>query len=411
MFALQKQTARPKARNNGEHSLRRAQVSAGPLLTLQRRCACGGGCPRCRQDLPLQTKLEVSPPDDTLEREADRAAEQVLRMPALSDDGAARAETHHGAGLRLSRYSPKAATQNSSHVPPLVHAVLRSPGQALDPATRGFMEPRFGQDFAAVRVHTGATAARSAEAVDAQAYTVGHNIVFGADRFAPGTQAGRQLLAHELAHVVQQGAARPMLQAKPKAKKPKKTGSITFQFDPKVVSTHIWPSAWGSIGWLQETTLGTEIWDALIQAGAVVTIKFVAERADIPAGSADTSTLGFCDDLGGNQYDVYVLAGQPSFYWEKTQYGSQTMKSRTVARPADEIADTLFHELLHAWFQTLFPGEPIPTGHTANALPIGDPQFDPNEYDPRFLDRLQRFMAQIAQLKQKTKMTAAKGKP
>jgi hypothetical protein len=66
------------------------------------------------------------------------------------------------------------------------------------------MEQRFGHDFSRVRVHWGAAAEQSAQDVNANAYTVGHNIVFGTGRFAPGTHEGRRLIAHELAHVVQQ---------------------------------------------------------------------------------------------------------------------------------------------------------------------------------------------------------------
>ncbi len=89
-------------------------------------------------------------------------------------------------------------------VPPIVHQVLHSPGQPLEGATRTSMEARFGQDFTRVRVHTDQAAALSARAVDAQAYTVGQNIVFGSNRYVPGTAGGQRLLAHELTHVVQQ---------------------------------------------------------------------------------------------------------------------------------------------------------------------------------------------------------------
>ena len=89
-------------------------------------------------------------------------------------------------------------------VPAIVHDVLRSPGHPLDRETRAFMEPRFGHDFSSVRVHTSAAASESANAVAARAYTAGHHIVFGNAQFAPKTPAGRTLLAHELAHVVQQ---------------------------------------------------------------------------------------------------------------------------------------------------------------------------------------------------------------
>lgn len=89
-------------------------------------------------------------------------------------------------------------------VPPIVQEVLHSPGQPLDPATRAYMEPRFGHDFSRVRVHTDARAAESARTVNALAYTVVPNIVFNKGEYAPQTTAGKELLAHELTHVVQQ---------------------------------------------------------------------------------------------------------------------------------------------------------------------------------------------------------------
>lgn len=89
--------------------------------------------------------------------------------------------------------------------PSVVQEVLQSGGQPLDDTTRAFMEPRFGRDFGHVRIHTDSTAARSAEAVSAHAYTVGSDVVFGAGQYRPGTDNGKRLIAHELAHVVQQG--------------------------------------------------------------------------------------------------------------------------------------------------------------------------------------------------------------
>jgi peptidoglycan/xylan/chitin deacetylase (PgdA/CDA1 family) len=91
--------------------------------------------------------------------------------------------------------------------PPIVYDVLRSAGQPLDAQTRAFMEPHFGHDFSQVRVHTDPQAAQSAQAVNALAYTVGDHVAFGAGEFQPSTNAGRELLAHELTHVVQQDAS------------------------------------------------------------------------------------------------------------------------------------------------------------------------------------------------------------
>jgi outer membrane protein OmpA-like peptidoglycan-associated protein len=104
-------------------------------------------------------------------------------------------------------------------IPPVVQDVLQSPGQPLDLSSRAFMEPRFGQDFSNVRVHTDSRAADSAGAVNALAYTVGRDVVFGAGQYAPQSQAGRHLLAHELTHVVQQGSGQVGADAESKAQR------------------------------------------------------------------------------------------------------------------------------------------------------------------------------------------------
>ena len=92
----------------------------------------------------------------------------------------------------------------SRRAPSEVADVLRSPGTPLDAGTRTVMERAFGADFRPVRVHTDRQAAASAAAIGADAYTVGRHIAFGPGRYQSGTEAGRRLLAHELAHVVQQ---------------------------------------------------------------------------------------------------------------------------------------------------------------------------------------------------------------
>jgi hypothetical protein len=92
-------------------------------------------------------------------------------------------------------------------VPTIVHDVLRSPGKPMDASSRAFFESRFGRDLSGVRLHIDAKAAASARAVDALAYTVGTDVVFGTGHYAPHTPTGRQLLAHELAHVIQQSNA------------------------------------------------------------------------------------------------------------------------------------------------------------------------------------------------------------
>ena len=159
-----------------------------------------------KQQLGLQTKLKVNEPGDIYEREADRVADQVLATSA-----------HHavsGAPPRIQRFSGQSHGQTDG-APASVDQVLGSPGRPLEPALRQDMEQRFGHDFSHVRLHTGAAAEQSAQDVNAQAYTVGHNIVFGAGRFAPETRQGRRLIAHELTHVVQQTAVGRMLARQP----------------------------------------------------------------------------------------------------------------------------------------------------------------------------------------------------
>lgn len=98
----------------------------------------------------------------------------------------------------------QASDTHDFSAPPIVHEVLGSPARSLDPNTRSFMESRFGHDFSGVRIHTDAKAAASARAVNASAYTIGRDVVFGTE-YAPHTADGLRLLAHELTHVVQQG--------------------------------------------------------------------------------------------------------------------------------------------------------------------------------------------------------------
>jgi hypothetical protein len=131
--------------------------------------------------------------------------------PILQRKCACGQHTHGGAECEACRKKGDAklqrraiATPGPAFAPPIVHDVLRSSGQPLDAATRSYFEPRFGQDFSHVRVHSDRRAAQSAYAVDALAYTVGQSIVFGAQQFEPRTSGGQKLLAHELTHVVQQ---------------------------------------------------------------------------------------------------------------------------------------------------------------------------------------------------------------
>jgi Domain of unknown function (DUF4157) len=107
------------------------------------------------------------------------------------------------------KFTPLAFESDSPSFTPSVEEALRVPGSSLDLTTRTFMERRFGHDFSNVRIHTGGKAAASAKALNASAYTVGREIVFGEGLYSPHSREGRRLLMHELTHVVQQGSSEP----------------------------------------------------------------------------------------------------------------------------------------------------------------------------------------------------------
>jgi hypothetical protein len=173
----------------------------------------------------LRPKLKVNTPDDRFEEEADRVADLVLRMPApataarptltpgafglrrkcvCGKNSIAGGECDECARKRLQRKeAPGISTASPITAPPSVDRALARRGAPLPPALQQDMSDRFGHDFSRVRVHSDEAAQQSARDVNALAYTVGQNIVFGTGQFAPTTAEGRRLLAHELVHTLQ----------------------------------------------------------------------------------------------------------------------------------------------------------------------------------------------------------------
>ena len=196
----------------------------------------------------IQAKLTVGQPDDTYEQEADQAADQVMRMPdpgiqrqsPEEDETMQASPMEGGPAFLIQRQSPEEEEQlqtsplaqtitpliqrqspeedeslqaksAASEMTPTVDAALegninnlRGGGQPLPESVRNYFEPRFGYDFSQVRVHTDSTAADSAQAVNAKAFTLGQDIVFNSGQYAPEHDDGKRLIAHELTHVVQQ---------------------------------------------------------------------------------------------------------------------------------------------------------------------------------------------------------------
>ena len=153
----------------------------------------------------LQKKTTVNQSGDAFEQEAEHAAEKVMRMPAVGTHAVrGRISGNEGIAQRLRRNSAGFSSSERGTVPLAAHRALESGGQPLDSGARAFFEPRFGHDFSHVRVHTGTQAAEGARVLQARAYTTGNHIVFDAGEYAPSSDRGARLLAHELAHTVQQ---------------------------------------------------------------------------------------------------------------------------------------------------------------------------------------------------------------
>ena len=201
--------------------------------------------------IPIQPKLSVGSSDDPLEKEADEMADQVMRKPnpepirfsaakniisrkcaeCEKEEQLQRKENNSEISFPVadrldfsaskSSISRKCAecekeeelqrkesqSDSTSHAPSIVDNVLSSPGRSLDADTRSFMESRFDHDFTNVKIHDNDIAAKSADSINALAYTSGNNIVFNSGQYNANTDSGKRLLAHELSHVVQQNGS------------------------------------------------------------------------------------------------------------------------------------------------------------------------------------------------------------
>ena len=177
--------------NQGSAALIARSALAGPAATPRVQPTGPAGVPQA-------SGLMVSSPSDPSEREATAVAGTIMRMPASTPtvDVA-------GAAATSAQRSPAASAPSGSAAGVQISA---SGGMPLAGAVRGFMEPRFGADFSRVQVHTGEHAATMSQQLNAKAFTVGNHVFFGRGEYKPDTNAGRELIAHELTHTIQQRA-------------------------------------------------------------------------------------------------------------------------------------------------------------------------------------------------------------
>jgi hypothetical protein len=183
-------------------------VPQGRLV--QRRCACGGSCPNCgNKELGFQSNIKIGPENGQFEKEADQVSEKVM---SIGDTSVSRPNTvpevnDSDSGNRSVQLKPQSAggltTLGIATTAPQI-GNLKGNGESLESGTRTFFEPRFGYDFSQVRIHNDHSAADAAHAVRARAFTFGNHIVFNRGQYQPSNYQGRELLAHELTHVIQQ---------------------------------------------------------------------------------------------------------------------------------------------------------------------------------------------------------------
>jgi len=295
--------------------------------------------------LPLQRKLAIGAVNDPLESEADAMADHVMQGSSASPSVHAASPAVHrkcsceGSGKscaecegekenKMLRKSAGAITPTAA--PPIVHEVVNSPGQPLDAATRSFMEPRFGYDFSRVRVHADNKAAESANAVNARAYAVGQNMVFGAGQYMPQTSEGRRLLAHELAHTGQQQAS----SRHHVAREPKKPEPATAPAKPKV-KTGVFKERWHYVAYLDQ---------GLIRLGRDIKSDDPAKRiGTIPWVNNNPGNLGVSTaaDAGVAEKEPFKQGAFP-----KTAADVDPVTRRYAVFPSKEVGEAAIFPVL-----------------------------------------------------------------
>lgn len=217
MKTTARQPSAPERRPVSPAALERsASVQRSPIA-LQQRLGNQGVAAFVARSVQREGALPVSSPHDPAEREAVSIASAVMRMPAPAAEpqptagpiAVQRCACGTTGGPCTCRSAIQRDAAPASTAPSATSDIQRnlSGGSPLPSGVRGFMEPRFNADFSGVRIHTDTQAARLSEGVNANAFTVGNHVFFGRDQYRPDTPKGKELIAHELTHTVQQGAS------------------------------------------------------------------------------------------------------------------------------------------------------------------------------------------------------------
>lgn len=279
--------------------------------------------------------------------------------------------------LQRSRLQRKETDNTPGIAPPIVHDVLRTPGEALDAETRTLFEPGFGHDFSRVRLHTDERARKSAGAVNAAAYTVGNDIVLGEGQKEPHTTEGRQLIAHELTHVVQQTGktAEPSLPshgalevAPSNTSAEREAGAVSQGVGDASATTAGQPAA------VQRSVLGSVIGGVLGAVGGAA-LGFLAGGplgavlggvlgAGLGAALGDAASSGARDLNAQERAEAKIVFGDSMDYddvqvaeapllsiggYARTPFTTVYFPPGSFKEPPDVYYPFLIHELTHVW--------------------------------------------------------------
>lgn len=389
------------------------------LLQRSTSCACGGGCPSCGRAPALQPKLQIGALDDKYEKEADRVADQVMRMPQHSlqrqeDDEIDLDEEDEIVRTKLTKGS---VSEPSPNMPRKIEA-LRGKGQALPQSARDYFESRFEQNFGGVRVHTNSQATEAARSINARAFTLGKDIAFGAGEYSQDGASGNRLLAHELAHVVQQGSRKTpaLLQRKPGVNATDSWKDLVSNvFIPRSAKRQ--KAAREAIKRYLATKIGEQqintLWKILRKGRknrkVKIIIKFVISMPKGSVKGAGKFDPGYPD---APVYTIHVMSLEPHpankqsislpGVWPSNKAPLRVYLSLTD--PESSMAETLHHELLHIWYiharRKTGPRGYARTGHGAD--------IEKGDIEPEFLQELQKFANEMGKLEKVIHSRASK---
>ncbi|MDN5289506.1 MAG: hypothetical protein JWR38_5780 [Mucilaginibacter sp.] len=346
----------------------------------------------------VQPRLQVNEPGDKYEQEADSMADRVMRMIIPSTDASPffqstqtdvqRKCQHCEEEEKLHRKESSSAETHGSNELDSYVGSLSTSGQPLPENSRQFFEPRFGQDFSNVRVHTDSVAAKSAQSINALAYTTGSDIVFNSGQYSPESDSGKRLMAHELTHVVQQGGSN--VQTKQIQRLGANNGCNATQ------AGAIHQAIYDARGWINNmqakvtaTPNGGNVLGALRRNfgpthGVAANLNMIVERIQTVFRLLSNLTVN-CDP----GTDAICVAGNCGF----TIAGSHlsTVCPHTITAAGNYLIGCVLHEAFHAAFDTFTVDEysgwhGAAQGTAGYPGPGGDPLINADSYTSFVID-------------------------